>query len=141
MAAISISQTEQNRGESWARRVVPYALWTAQALLAATFLFAGSMKFVMSAEDMTKDIDLPVAFLRFIGVCEVLGGIGLIGPGVLRFRRGLTPLAAMGLVIIMIGATVITVATMGVAPALFPFGVGVVAAFVAYYRRAWFSEA
>ena len=43
----------------------------------------------------------------FIGVAEVLGAIGLILPGVLRIRPGLTPLAAAGLVIIMIGATVI----------------------------------
>ena len=35
----------------------------------------------MSGEDMTKDIDLPVLFLRFIGVCEVFGAIGLIAPG------------------------------------------------------------
>jgi hypothetical protein len=115
--------------------------WIAQGLLAAVFLFAGAMKFVMSADEMTKDIDLPIWFLHFIGACEVLGAIGLMGPGLLRFRRGLTPLAGTGLVIIMIGATSITVATMGVAPALFPFAVGTVAAWVAFSRRAWFREA
>jgi uncharacterized membrane protein YphA (DoxX/SURF4 family) len=120
---------------------MPYALWCAQILLAVTFLFAGSMKFIMSAEDMTKDIDLPVAFLRFIGVCEVLGAIGLVAPGLLHIRRGLTPLAAAGLVIIMVGATTITVAVMGTLPALFPLAVGLVAAFVAYNRRSWFSGA
>ena len=115
--------------------------WIAQGLLAAVFLFAGSMKFVMSADEMTKDIDIPTWFLHFIGACEVLGAIGLIGPGLLRVRRGLTPVAAIGLLIIMAGATSITVATMGVAAALFPFAVGAVAAFVAYSRRAWFREA
>jgi uncharacterized membrane protein YphA (DoxX/SURF4 family) len=122
-------------------RIRAAAPWIAQGLLAAVFLFAGSMKFVMSADAMTKDVDLPVAFLRFIGACEVLGAIGLVGPGLLGFRRGLTPLAAIGLVIIMVGATSITAATMGIAAALFPFVVGVVAAFVAYSRRFWFSEA
>ena len=53
-----------------------------------------------------------------------LGAIGLILPGLLRLRPGLTPLAAAGLVIIMIGATVLTRASGGVAPALIPLVVG-----------------
>ena len=109
-------------------------LWTVQGLLALIFLFAGSMKLVMPVEEMTKQMELPGLFLRFIGVCEVLGALGLILPGVTRIRPGLTPLAAVGLVIIMIGATVLTVATGGVAAALMPFVVGMLAAFVAYGR-------
>ena len=64
----------------------------------------------------------------------MLGAIGLILPGLLRIRPGLTPLAAAGLVLIMIGATVITLATMGPATALIPLVVGLLAAFVAYGR-------
>jgi uncharacterized membrane protein YphA (DoxX/SURF4 family) len=142
MMAIAIAT--RNRANSAATSgggIRAAAPWIAQGLLAAIFLFAGSMKFVMSADEMTKGSDLPIWFLHFIGACEVLGAIGLIGPGVLRFRRGLTPLAAMGLVIIMVGATSITVATMGVLAAVFPFAVGVVAAFVAYGRRGWLGEA
>ncbi len=135
------SLTIQSPSRSRNARILPYALWTAQALLAVTFLVAGVSKFLMSGDDLTKDIDLPVAFLRFIGACEALGAIGLILPGVLRIQRFLTPLAACGLVIIMIGATVITAATMGVAAALFPFAIGVVAAFVVYGRRGWFRDA
>jgi uncharacterized membrane protein YphA (DoxX/SURF4 family) len=139
--ATLIQQPARTRTESSTKSFMPYALWTAQVLLAVTFLFAGSMKFIMSGEDLTKDINLPVLFLRFIGVCEVLGAIGMIAPGLLHIRRGLTPLAAMGLVIIMVGATVITVAVMGIVAALFPLAVGIVASFVAYSRRSWFSEA
>ncbi|MFN2517005.1 MAG: DoxX family protein, partial [Pyrinomonadaceae bacterium] len=58
--------------------------------------------------------------------------LGLILPGLLRIRPGLTPLAAAGLVIIMIGATVLTIAGDGVGPALIPLVVGILAAFVAY---------
>jgi uncharacterized membrane protein YphA (DoxX/SURF4 family) len=139
VTTLSIEQSNRSRDESPTRPIMPYALWAAQALLALTFLVAGGMKLAMSSEDLTKDIALPALFLRFIGVCEVLGAFGLILPGVLRIRLGLTPLAAAGLVIIMIGATAITVATMGVAPALFPLVVGLLAAFVGYNRRAWFS--
>jgi hypothetical protein len=112
-----------------------YALWIVQGLLAALFLFAGGMKFVMPIEEMTKQMAVPGWFLRFIGVAEVLGALGLILPGLLGIRPGLTPLAAAGLVIIMIGATVVTLVGGEVAPALIPLVVGFLAAFVAYGRR------
>jgi uncharacterized membrane protein YphA (DoxX/SURF4 family) len=110
------------------------ALWIVQVLLALLFLFGGGVKLVLPIEEMTKQISLPGLFLRFIGVCEVLGAIGLILPGLLRIRPGLTPLAAAGLVIIMIGATVLTLASGPVTPALLPFVTGLLAAFVAYGR-------
>ena len=114
-------------------------LWIIQVLLALLFLFAGGTKLVMSIEAMRamgspNQVLLPGLLIRFIGVCEVLGALGLILPGLLRIKPGLTPLAAAGLVIIMIGATVITVAGGEVAPALFPLVVGILAAFVAYGR-------
>ena len=110
------------------------ALWIVQGLLAALFLFAGGMKLVMPIEEMTKQVPMPGLFLRFIALCEVLGALGLILPGLTRIRPGLTPLAAAGLVIIMIGATVVTLVTIGFAPALFTLTVGVLAASVAYGR-------
>jgi uncharacterized membrane protein len=112
-------------------------LWIIQGLLALLFLFAGVMKLVMPIEEMTAQmpsLPFPGGFLRFIGVAETLGGLGLILPGIFGIRPGLTPLAASGLVIIMVGAVVITLmAGMGAA-ALIPLGVGVLAAFVAYAR-------
>src|SRR5207253_3605601 len=116
------------------RPAMNVALWIVQGLLAALFLFAGGAKLVMSADQMAGPVALPVWFLRFIGVAEVLGALGLILPGLLRIRPVLTPLAAAGLVIIMIGATVYTLAAGDVAPALIPLVVGLVAAFVAYGR-------
>jgi uncharacterized membrane protein YphA (DoxX/SURF4 family) len=110
------------------------ALWIIQALLAALFLFAGGMKLIMPIEEMTKQIPMPGLFLRFIAVCEVLGAIGLILPSLLRIWPALTPLAAAGLVIIMIGATVTTLMTGDIATALMPLATGILAAFVAYGR-------
>lgn len=110
------------------------ALWIAQAVLALIFLFAGGVKLVMSPEQLTGPVTLPIAFVRFIGVCEVLGAIGLILPGLLHVRAGLTPLAAAGLVIIMVGAIVVTFMGGDVAPAVIPLLVGLLAAFVAYGR-------
>ncbi len=111
-----------------------YALWIVQVLLALLFLFAGGMKLVLPLEALTGSIPMPGGFLRFIGVCEVLGGLGLILPSLLRIRPGLTPLAAAGLVIIMIGATVITIQGGDALTALIPLVVGILAAFVAYGR-------
>ncbi len=111
-----------------------YALWIVQGLLAALFLFAGGMKFVLPIEEMTKQMPLPGLFLRFIGVCEGLGALGLILPGLLRIRPGLTPLAAGGLMIIMLGATEITLMVGDLTAAVMSAVVGVLAAFVAYGR-------
>jgi len=84
--------------------------WIIQVLLALEFLFSGTMKFVMSVAEMNAQapVVLPGWFLHFIGICEILGGIGLILPALLRIKPGLTPLAAAGLAIITAGATVIT---------------------------------
>ncbi len=111
-----------------------YALWIVQGLLAALFLFAGGMKLVLPLEKLAGPVPLPGLFMRFIGVAEVLGALGLILPGFLRIRPGLTPRAAAGLVILMIGATGVTLAGGDVAMALIPALVGFLAAFVAYGR-------
>src|SRR4051794_13945037 len=109
-------------------------LWVVQAALALLFLFAGGTKLVMSAAELTGQTPLPSAFLRFIGVMEILGGFGLVLPGMLHVRAALTPLAAAGLATIMIGAVVVTIQTMGLAMAAMPFVAGVLAMFVAYGR-------
>ena len=115
-------------------RKLNVVLWIIQGLLALLFLFAGGVKLILPIAAIAKQVALPGWFLRFIGVAEVLGGIGLILPGVTRIKTGLTPLAASGLVIIMIGATSVTVAKLSILSALFPLAVGLLAAFVAYAR-------
>jgi uncharacterized membrane protein YphA (DoxX/SURF4 family) len=115
------------------------ALWIIQILLALQFLFAGGSKLVMSIEQMRAmgppdQIILPGLLIRFIGVCELLGGLGLILPGLLKIKPGLTPLAALGLLIIMIGAVALTIAGPGIALAISPMVVGLLTAVVAYGR-------
>lgn len=114
-------------------------LWILQILLALTFLFAGGTKLVMSMEEMRRlsppnAIAWPEWFIRFIGVCELLGALGLVLPGLFRRQQHLTSLAAIGLTIIMIGAVVTTVMSLGVLPAVWPLIIGLLCAFVAYYR-------
>lgn len=110
-------------------------LWAVQVLLALLFLWAGGMKLVLPLEKLAGPVHLPGPFLRFIGVVEVLGGLGLLLPGLLRIRPSLTAWAAAGLVIVMIGAVVITLMGGGGAGmALIPGVTGLLAAFVAYGR-------
>ncbi len=114
--------------------ILNHALWIVQVLLALLFLFAGGAKLVLPAEALKGPVPLPVLFLRFIGVCEAFGALGLILPGMLRIRPGLTPLAAAGMVIIMIGATVVNLIGGGVAIGVITLAFGLLAAFVAYGR-------
>ena len=111
-------------------------LWIVQVGLALLFVFAGGMKLVAPLEEMQAQmpIVLPGWFVWFIGVVEVLGGLGLVLPGLVRIQPGLTPLAAAGLVVIMIGAVGYILVSGQVAGTLMPLVVGVLAAFVAYGR-------
>jgi len=110
------------------------ALWVIQALLAALFLYAGGIKFYLPIEEMAKQVQLSGTFLRFIGVCEVLGGVGLVVPWWTGKHRWLTPLAAAGLIVIMIGAVTVTAVYIGPKDAIFPAVAGVLLAFVVYGR-------
>ena len=110
------------------------ALWIVQWALALLFLWSGGVKLVLPLDQLTGPVSLPGWFLRFIGLAEALGALGLILPGLLRIRPGLTPLAAAGLVIIMLGATCLGLVSGSVVMAVSPLVVGLLAAFVAYGR-------
>ena len=114
-------------------------LWIVQVLLALMFLMAGGMKLVMPIEKLMamgppNQIVLPAMFLKFIGLCEVLGALGLILPGLFRRQQYLTPLAAIGLLIIMIGAIVVTAMGPGGTFLISPLVFALLCAFVAYGR-------
>src|SRR5688572_7708650 len=116
-------------------RKIGVLLWIVQWLLALFFaLGSGAPKLFLPVEMLPMPIPLPELFLRFIGVAEVLGGLGLILPGLLHIRPGLTPLAAAGLVLVTIGATVYQLAAGQLESAVFAIVVGLLAAFVAYGR-------
>lgn len=85
-------------------------LWVAQGLLAAAFGMAGFMKITMPVEELSKIgmsfvSNYGIGTVRFIGTSEVLGALGLILPAALRIKPILTPIAAVGIAIIMILAT------------------------------------
>jgi hypothetical protein len=119
------SAPSSNRTNLW--------LWIVQGLLALVFLFTGGTKLAMPTDVLATQSHLPGMFMKFIAVCELLGAVGLIVPGLTHIRPSLTPLAAALLVIIMIGATVNTAMYMPAALPL-PIVVGLLSAYVAYGR-------
>lgn len=85
-------------------------LWIAQILLALAFLMAGVMKITQPIESLGKRMTwtaaIPPALVRFIGLAEMLGGIGLILPMITGILPGLTVVAAVSLAIVMVLAAV-----------------------------------
>lgn len=110
-------------------------LWIAQVLLALAMLSAGIIKLISADELLTSYYPLfPAVFIRFIGVCEILGAIGLVVPAALRIRPELTPLAAAGIAIIMAGAVISTIAMGAPSAIAMPLILFLLAVFIAYGR-------
>ena len=83
-------------------------LWVLQTLLAAMYVMAGLMKVSQPVQTLSQSLpwtaQVPEALVRFIGVAEILGAVGLIFPSLLRIQPKLTPIAAIGLVLVQIFA-------------------------------------
>jgi len=87
-------------------------LWVLQSFMAAIFLFSGLNKSILSeqkliAKGQTGVAGLPVPLIRFIGISEILGAIGIILPILLNILPILTAISAISFAIIMIPAAII----------------------------------
>lgn len=110
-------------------------LWTLQVLLAAVFLAHGLMLVAPPAEMVEMmNAQLGVGFRIFLGVAEVLAAIGLIAPGVTRILPWLTQLAAAGVMVVMVSATVLHLVRAEYSGALTTTILLAMATFVAYQR-------
>ncbi len=113
-------------------------LWIAQVILAAMFLMSGFMKLSQPIDQLSKMLpwaaQVPEALVRFIGVAEVLGAVGLILPSLLRIQPKLTPIAAVGLAVVMLFAVVFHISR-GETPMIgMNFILIAIAAFIAWGR-------
>lgn len=84
-------------------------LWILQVLLGAYFIFVGVSHFNVRPglpEAMSWMYELSPALHYFSGTAEILGGLGLILPGLFKIQTRLVPLAGAGLALVMIGAIV-----------------------------------
>ncbi|MGE3272143.1 MAG: DoxX family protein [Chloroflexota bacterium] len=131
---LAAPQADANHSRTWRYLDMTYVLWTVQGLLALLFLALGSMKLISPLDELSAQMGVPGPLILFVGISEVLGAIGLILPGLLKIKPGLTPLAAAGLTLITLGATGLHVLQGEIAVAIFPLIVAALSAFVAYGR-------
>jgi hypothetical protein len=91
------------------------AIWTIQIVLVLNFAFVGILKLAVPREkllatgqrNMAWAEDFSPAGIRLIGLLEIFGALGLLLPAWSGILPGLTPVAAIGLMIIMTGAVVV----------------------------------
>ena len=133
-------QQTSGKGNSalWEKAAMISTLRVMQVVLAIFFLYGGLVKLVPldslpgAALIAWLLSPLPKPFVYFTGISEMLGGLGLILPMYLRILPILTPLAAIGLIIEMIGATIFIPFFYGFAPVAIPVVTGLLLAFVGY---------
>lgn len=110
-------------------------VWVVSNLLALVFLAVGGMKLLAPAADLARAANgVPVALLKVAGAAEVLGAVGLILPAATRIVPVLTPLAAVGLTVTMVGATIANLVTGAYFAVPMTVGLGLVAALIAWAR-------
>jgi putative oxidoreductase len=110
------------------------SLWVVQILLALAFGMAGLMKLTTPAVELAKMLPFSVGLARFIGVSELAGALGLLLPALTRIRPLLTPLAASGLVLVMILAAIFHILRGEFGSVPVNFILGGLASFVAWGR-------
>lgn len=115
------------------------ALWIVQLLLAAAFGMAGVMKSTQPLDALGQNMawvrDVPPAMVRFIGISELAGALGVVLPWATGIRPMLTPLAAAGLLVIMLLASAFHLSRGELGALPFNAILGAMAAFVAWGRR------
>jgi putative oxidoreductase len=122
------------------RDVLHVTLWSAQIVLFLVFSLTGLAKLTSPINELAPMmpwvLDVPLTLVRFIGAAELAGALGVLLPALTRVRPQLTPLAALGLTVVMALATVVHLARGEFVHALIPLGLGFLAAFVAWGRYA-----
>jgi hypothetical protein len=111
-------------------------LWVLQVLLAVVFVAHGGM-FLFPPPDIALQMNelLPRWFQLFLGVAEVLAGVGLTLPGVTRIMPWLIPAAAVGIMIVTASATILHLMRNEISSALITLVLLLMSAFVAYLRH------
>jgi putative oxidoreductase len=114
------------------------SLWAAQIILAGMFIMAGFIKTTTPIEQLSASLpwakDVPAWLVRFIGISEFLGALGLILPSLLRIKPVLTPVAALGIIAIMMMAAFFHITRTELSGVMFTLILALVAAFIGWGR-------
>lgn len=119
-------------------RALGASLWIAQSILTLMFVMAGVLKTTTPLDRLAGMLpwtaDVPGGLVRFIGVAEFAGALGLILPALLRVAPWLTALASFGLTVVMLLAAAFHLSRGESAAIGMPIALGALAAFVAWGR-------
>ncbi|GAB2793175.1 DoxX family protein [Rhabdobacter roseus] len=119
-------------------KVLHISLWVAQVLLALGLLYGGSMKLFQPADTLAAQwpwtAQVPLSLVKLTGVVDFLGAAGLLLPAWLRIRPALTPVAALGVLVLMLCAILFHVVRGEVAVIGINVFFAVLAAWVAWGR-------
>jgi putative oxidoreductase len=120
-------------------RSLRFVLWITQILLAFMFGMSGWMKSLYPLEQLVMYVpwsaDVPAGLVRFIGVAELLGALGLVLPAATRVRPGLTTIAAALLALTMVFAIGFHLARGETGAVTMPVLLGLLSGFVAWARQ------
>lgn len=134
-----MSTATQSAIEPPAAQRLGAALWVVQVLLALTFASTGIWKLVTPTPSLASKMpwmgQVDPAFLQATALLDLLGGIGILLPSLTRIKPGLSVLAALGCVMLMLGAAVFHVTRGEIANTPFNFVMAAAALFVAWGRR------
>jgi len=140
MNTVIQDSTTSNKSTANPRKGLSIALWISQILLAVMFGMAGFMKTTQPIDQLSAMLpfvaQMPEGLVRFIGASELAGALGLILPAATRVLPMLTPLAATGLVVIMVLASCFHVSRGEISHLPVTIILGSLAAFVAWGRFA-----
>lgn len=138
MSAIAGSAQSAAVVSSSRSKVLHIGLWVAQVVLALAFAMAGFLKVTKSLADLSQNMpfvaSLPGALVRFIGVSELAGAVGLILPALTRIKSVLTAWAGVGLATVMVLASLFHLSRGEVDKLPVPVVLGGIAAFIAWGR-------
>ena len=138
MNTVIQDSTTSNKSKANPRKGLSVALWISQILLAVMFGMAGFMKATQPIDQLSAMLpfvaQMPEGLVRFIGASELAGAVGLILPAALRILPVLTPLAASGLVVVMVLAAGFHISRGEFSNVPVNFILGSLAAFVAWGR-------
>lgn len=109
--------------------------WMAQGLLAITFIWAGSMKLFQPAELPFPWVEDNPGLVSLTGIVDLLAGVGIILPALLRIQPKLTIYAAYGIIVLMVAACIFHISRGEAKDIGFNIFMALLAVFVAWGRR------
>jgi len=119
-------------------KAINVILWIAQIFLSACFIWAATMKLFQPIDKLSAmwpwTAQIPIAMVKLTGIIDLLAALGLILPGLLRIKPKLTPFTAIGVIVLMVCASIFHILRGEACVIAVNIVFAVIAAFIAWGR-------